>query len=144
MRKGHRRHKQLLKSWFSCRFDFCYTAHSFFHLVSQFSRQKRLNCACTRSIANRSNTSNWTIRYETENHCVNRINVRTKRTRKTNVVRTRIPVWVLEQARRLGTNESDLLRAYPTLRADDLANAWAYVRSHAEEITAQIRANEEE
>ncbi len=60
------------------------------------------------------------------------------------VVRTRIPVWVLEQARRLGTNESDLLRAYPTLRADDLANAWAYVRSHAEEITAQIRANEEE
>jgi len=44
----------------------------------------------------------------------------------------------------LGTNESDLLRAYPTLRADDLANAWAYVRSHAEEITAQIRANEEE
>ena len=26
------------------------------------------------------------------------------------VVRTRIPVWVLEQARRLGVSESDLLR----------------------------------
>ena len=59
------------------------------------------------------------------------------------VVRTRIPVWVLEQARRLSTSEADLLRAYPTLRADDLANAWAYVRCHGEEITAQIHANEE-
>jgi uncharacterized protein (DUF433 family) len=37
------------------------------------------------------------------------------------IVRTRIPVWVLVQARRLGTSEADLLRAYPTLRAEDLA-----------------------
>jgi len=59
------------------------------------------------------------------------------------IVRTRIPVWVLEQARRLGTSEADLLRAYPTLRAEDLANAWAYVRSHKEEIEQQIRENEE-
>ena len=58
------------------------------------------------------------------------------------VVRTRIPVWVLEQGRRLGTSEADLLRAYPTLRAEDVANAWAYVRSHRDEITAQIEANE--
>jgi uncharacterized protein (DUF433 family) len=39
------------------------------------------------------------------------------------IVRTRIPVWTLEQARRLGTSESELLRSYPTLRAEDLANA---------------------
>jgi uncharacterized protein (DUF433 family) len=58
------------------------------------------------------------------------------------IVRTRIPVWVLEQARRLGTSEADLLRAYPTLRAEDLANAWAYVRSHRDEIAQQIEANE--
>jgi len=58
------------------------------------------------------------------------------------VVRTRIPVWVLEQARRLGTSEADLLRCYPTLRAEDLTNAWAYVRSHREEIEQQIRENE--
>ena len=58
------------------------------------------------------------------------------------VVRTRIPVWVLEQARRLGTSESELLRIYPTLRAEDLANAWAYVRSHPDEINCQIEANE--
>jgi uncharacterized protein (DUF433 family) len=58
------------------------------------------------------------------------------------VVRTRIPVWLLEQARRLGTSESALLEAYPTLRAEDLANAWAYVRSHASQIEEQIRENE--
>jgi len=58
------------------------------------------------------------------------------------IVRTRIPVWLLEQARRLGSSEYDLLAAYPSLRAEDLANAWAYVRSHAPEIEAQIRDNE--
>ena len=58
------------------------------------------------------------------------------------IVRTRIPVRVLEQARRLGVSEADLLRAYPTLRAEDLTNAWAYVRAHREEIERQIRENE--
>jgi uncharacterized protein (DUF433 family) len=58
------------------------------------------------------------------------------------IIRTRIPVWVLEQARRLGATEADLLRCYPTLRAEDLANAWAYVRSHREEVEQQIRENE--
>jgi uncharacterized protein (DUF433 family) len=58
------------------------------------------------------------------------------------VVRTRIPVWVLVQARRQGTSEADLLRAYPSLRAEDLANAWAYYRSHQEEIEQQILENE--
>jgi uncharacterized protein (DUF433 family) len=58
------------------------------------------------------------------------------------MVRTRIPVWVLEQARRLGASDEVLLRSYPTLRAEDLANAWAYVRSHRDEIEQQIRDNE--
>jgi uncharacterized protein (DUF433 family) len=58
------------------------------------------------------------------------------------VVRTRIPIWILEQARRLGATEEMLLRSYPTLRAEDLANAWAYVRSHGPEIEQQIRENE--
>jgi uncharacterized protein (DUF433 family) len=58
------------------------------------------------------------------------------------IVHTRIPVWVLEQARRLGTSEAELLRSYPTLRAEDLANAWAYVRSHREEVERQIQENE--
>jgi uncharacterized protein (DUF433 family) len=59
------------------------------------------------------------------------------------IVRTRIPVWVLVQARQLGTTEADLLRSYPNLRAEDLANAWAFFRSHKEEIEQQIRENEE-
>jgi uncharacterized protein (DUF433 family) len=58
------------------------------------------------------------------------------------IVRTRIPVWLLEQARRLGTTEHELLAAYPSLRAEDLVNAWAYSRSHAGEIEAQISENE--
>ena len=58
------------------------------------------------------------------------------------IIRTRIPVWVLEQARRLGVSEADLLHSYPTLRAEDLANAWAYVRGHRDEIEEQIRENE--
>jgi uncharacterized protein (DUF433 family) len=59
------------------------------------------------------------------------------------IVRTRIPVWVLEQSRRLGISEADLLRSYPAPRAKDLANAWSYVRRHPDEIELQIRENEE-
>jgi uncharacterized protein (DUF433 family) len=32
--------------------------------------------------------------------------------------------------------------AYPSLRAEDLVNAWAYARAHAVEIEAQTRENE--
>ena len=55
---------------------------------------------------------------------------------------TRIPVWTLEEYRRLGASDADLLTAYPSLRAEDLVNAWAYVRSHQDEIERQIRENE--
>jgi uncharacterized protein (DUF433 family) len=58
------------------------------------------------------------------------------------IVRTRIPVWLLVQARQLGTSEAELLRCYPTLRAEDLANAWAYARSHADEVEKNIAENE--
>jgi uncharacterized protein (DUF433 family) len=59
------------------------------------------------------------------------------------IIRTRIPVWLLERARQLGSREEDLLRAYPTLRAQDLVNAWSYVAAHGNEIEHQIRENEE-
>ena len=58
------------------------------------------------------------------------------------IVRSRIPVWLLENARRLGTPEAEILRAHPQLRAEDLANAWAYVRSHRDEIDSEIQQNE--
>jgi uncharacterized protein (DUF433 family) len=57
---------------------------------------------------------------------------------------TRIPVWVLENARRQGVSEADLLRDYPGLTAQDLANAWNYIRSHQEEIDTQIKENEKD
>lgn len=58
------------------------------------------------------------------------------------IVGSRIPVWVLAQARRLGTSEADLLRCYPTLTAQDLANAWIYIRSHPTDLERQILENE--
>lgn len=58
------------------------------------------------------------------------------------VVRTRIPVWILARARQLGTSEAEILRCYPTLRAEDLSNAWAYSRSHRDEIEREIAENE--
>ena len=58
------------------------------------------------------------------------------------IVRTRIPVWVLENYRRLGWNEARILENYPSLRASDLVNAWAYFESHEPEINTAIRANE--
>ncbi len=58
------------------------------------------------------------------------------------IVRTRIPVWLLVRARQLGTSEADLLNSYPTLRAEDLTNAWAYYRAYRDEVDQQIQDNE--
>ena len=59
------------------------------------------------------------------------------------IVRTRIPVWLLVHARQRGTSEAELLQSYPALRAEDLAEAWAYYRSHRAEIDRQIVENED-
>ena len=58
------------------------------------------------------------------------------------IVRTRISVWVLVHARRLGVGDADLLASYPMLRAEDLTNAWAYYCAHRDEIEHQIADNE--
>ena len=55
---------------------------------------------------------------------------------------TRIPVWALVQFQKLGATEADILRAYPTLRAEDLTNAWTYYRLHKAAIEEQILENE--
>lgn len=41
------------------------------------------------------------------------------------IVRTRIPIWLLVQLRSQGASGAELLRSYPSLLAEDLANAWA-------------------
>lgn len=58
------------------------------------------------------------------------------------IVRTRIPVWTLEGYHRLGWSDERILGNFPTLRASDLLNAWAYVRNHRQEIDRAIVANE--
>jgi uncharacterized protein (DUF433 family) len=55
---------------------------------------------------------------------------------------TRIPVWLLEQARRLKTPKEQLLHSYPTLTSEALEDAWAYARANGAEIDAAIQENE--
>ncbi len=58
------------------------------------------------------------------------------------IVGTRIPVWQLVEARELGVSEAQLLLDYPSLRAQDLVNAWTYAKVHRDEILAEIHENE--
>lgn len=58
------------------------------------------------------------------------------------IAKTRIPIWVLVEARRLGYSDADLLTSYPTITATDLANAWAYAEFHPNEIELAIERNE--
>lgn len=55
---------------------------------------------------------------------------------------TRITVWGLVEARRIGYSEADLLTSYPSLSATDLANAWVYASAFADEIETEIREND--
>jgi uncharacterized protein (DUF433 family) len=58
------------------------------------------------------------------------------------IANTRIPVWVLVQARNLGSSEAELLENYPSLTATDLTNAWAYATAYPEEIAQAIHEND--
>jgi uncharacterized protein (DUF433 family) len=57
------------------------------------------------------------------------------------IPRTRIPVWTLEVARRQGLSDASILAAFPSLTAEELANAWNYARVNGEEIDREISAN---
>ncbi len=59
------------------------------------------------------------------------------------IVRTRIPVWLLEARRRDGWTDDELLANYPTLRKADLTSAWLYAEARPEEIAADLDANRE-
>ena len=58
------------------------------------------------------------------------------------IVRSRIPVWILENYRRLGWDEQKILENYPTLQVWDLQNAWSYIRANPAEIERIIQDNE--
>jgi uncharacterized protein (DUF433 family) len=58
------------------------------------------------------------------------------------LIRTRIPIWLLQQMRNLGFSEAKILESYPTLTASDLTQAWGYVSAHKAEIEKEIEENE--
>ena len=55
---------------------------------------------------------------------------------------TRIPVWVLVNARRLGASDAEILHSYPSIGSADLDVAWQYAADHMQEIDDAIRENE--
>jgi uncharacterized protein (DUF433 family) len=58
--------------------------------------------------------------------------------------KTRIPVWSLVVARRLGKSDVDLLDYFVTpLSPADVEAAFAYFEQHPEEIEQEIRLNQE-
>ncbi|HFA47523.1 MAG TPA: DUF433 domain-containing protein [Bacteroidetes bacterium] len=59
------------------------------------------------------------------------------------IIRTRIPVWTLVSFKKLGMTDAALLEAYPSLRQQDLNNAWAYYKANIKEINRDLLENEE-
>ncbi len=59
------------------------------------------------------------------------------------IIRTRIPVWTLVSFKKLGMNDAALLKSYPSLRKQDLNNAWAYYKANKKEIDIDIQENAE-
>jgi uncharacterized protein (DUF433 family) len=57
------------------------------------------------------------------------------------VAGTRIAVWMLEEARRAGATDQDLLQDYPGLDAKRLSESWSYAQDHPEEIERAIAEN---
>jgi uncharacterized protein (DUF433 family) len=58
------------------------------------------------------------------------------------LIRTRIPIWALQQMRQLGFSEFKILESYPTLTPGDLTQVWGYVATHKEQIDKEIEENE--
>src|SRR5262245_40410605 len=54
------------------------------------------------------------------------------------LIRTRVPVWVLERMRQLGIPEARILQSFPSLRPADIIQAWSYAAAHREEIEQAI------
>ncbi len=59
------------------------------------------------------------------------------------IIRTRIPVWTLVSFKKAGLTDDALLASYPTLRSQDLNNAWAYYQVNKKEIDTDIEENNE-
>ena len=58
------------------------------------------------------------------------------------IAQTRIPVWVLVRAFKLGGRDEDILECYPALSRHDLDSAVEYYELYPAEIEQQIADNE--
>ena len=58
--------------------------------------------------------------------------------------KTRITVWGLVNARRLGSADVQILQNIVGLTLEDIQVAWDYYREHQAEIDEDIRENEED
>lgn len=58
------------------------------------------------------------------------------------IVRTRIPVWLLVGFHQEGWTDAQILANYPSLRAQDLVNAWNYYGKNPKEIEQAIAKHE--
>lgn len=56
--------------------------------------------------------------------------------------RTRIPVWVIWGYHTDGMSDRRLLESYPSLTAEDIANAYAYARANLAEMEEALSDNE--
>ena len=54
----------------------------------------------------------------------------------------RLPVWTLENARRLGESVVDLQEAYPFLSVDQIQTAFRYAARHPREMDVAIAEND--
>ena len=54
---------------------------------------------------------------------------------------TRIPVWGLEEARREGYSNAEILEMYPMIQQSSLQLAWNYVEKNIREISQEIDEN---
>lgn len=57
------------------------------------------------------------------------------------IIRTRIPVWSVIEYIQMGVGQDKLLQNFPTLRTQDLANAWAYYDPSKAKIDQEIMEN---
>lgn len=58
------------------------------------------------------------------------------------IANTRIPVWVLVDAKANGYSDADLLTSYSTLRAKSLVDAWVDAEAYAVATVIAIARNE--
>lgn len=59
------------------------------------------------------------------------------------IANTRIPVWGIVEAKRLGYSDTEILDMHPTLSRSDIENALVYYAKHRDEIESELAEQEE-